>query len=216
MIVSIDGPAASGKGTIARALAAEFDLAYLDTGSLYRMTAYLVLEAGGDPANSNDAISAARAVAGHTIVDEALRTREVADAASKLAAIPEVREALVTYQRDFGRSPPALENGAPAKGAIVDGRDIGTVIFPEADVKLYVSASPEERARRRHLELVDRGQPTEFAEVLAEVKERDRRDAERDISPMKPAQDAHLLDSTDLSIEAAFEAARELVAAAST
>ncbi len=214
MIVAIDGPAASGKGTIARKLAQEFDFAHLDTGSLYRMTAFLVLEAGGDPTSPKDASAAARAVADRLIDDEALRTREVTDAASKVAAIPEVRAVLVDYQRNFGNSPPALAGGSPVKGAVVDGRDIGTVIFPGADVKLYVSASPEERARRRHLELRDRGEAAEFAQVLADVKARDERDASRDISPMKPAPDAHLLDTTDLSIEAAFEAARDIVAAA--
>jgi len=213
-IVAIDGPAASGKGTIARRLADEFELAYLDTGSLYRKTAYLVLEAGGDPANEDDAVAAARAVMGHEVADDLLRTREVSDAASKVSAIPGVRAALVEVQRSFGEHPPSLAGGAPAKGAIVDGRDIGTVIFPEALVKLYVVASPEERARRRHLELHDRGQAADFADILADVKARDERDATRDISPMKPAPDAHLLDTTDLSIEAAFEAARDIVAAA--
>ena len=122
--------------------------------------------------------------------------------------------ALVEVQKNFAQNPPILEDGTPAKGAIVDGRDIGTVIFPEALVKLYVVASPEERARRRHLELHDRGQAADFADILADVKARDERDATRDISPMKPAPDAHLLDTTDLSIEAAFEAARDIVAAA--
>lgn len=213
-IVAIDGPAASGKGTIARGLADEFGLAYLDTGSLYRKTAYLVLEAGGDPANEEDAVAAAKAVMSHEVADDLLRTREVSDAASKVSAIPGVRAALVEVQRSFGERPPSLPGGEPAKGAIVDGRDIGTVIFPEARVKLYVVASPEERARRRHLELHDRGQAADFTDILTDVKARDERDATRDISPMKPAPDAHLLDTTDLSIEAAFEAARDIVAAA--
>jgi len=213
-IVAVDGPAASGKGTIARRLADEFGLAYLDTGSLYRRTAYLVLEAGGDPASEDDAVAAAKSVMGHEVADAMLRTREVSDASSIVSAIPGVRAALVEVQRSFGTHPPALPDGAPAKGAIVDGRDIGTVIFPDAPVKLYVVASPEERARRRHLELHDRGQAADFAEILADVKARDERDASRAISPMKPAADAHLLDTTDLSIEAAFEAARDLVAAA--
>jgi cytidylate kinase len=213
VIVAIDGPAASGKGTIARRLAQEFGLAYLDTGSLYRKTAFLVLEAGGDPSNNDDAVTAAKAVSGHPVADEALRTREVSEAASIVSAIPAVRAALVEVQKNFGQNPPILEDGTPAKGAIVDGRDIGTVIFPDADVKLYVTASPEERARRRHLELHDRGEEAGFAEILADVRARDERDASRDISPMKPAEDAHLLDTTDLSIEAAFEAARDIVAA---
>jgi cytidylate kinase len=214
VIVAIDGPAASGKGTIARRLADEFGLAYLDTGSLYRKTAYLVLEEGGDPADESDAVAAAKSVMSHDVADEYLRTREVSDAASIVSAIPGVRAALVEVQRHFGEHPPSLADGSAAKGAIVDGRDIGTVIFPGAEVKLFVTASPEERARRRHLELHDRGQAADFTEILADVKARDERDASRAISPMKPADDAHLLDTTDLSIEAAFEAARELVAAA--
>jgi len=216
MIVAIDGPAASGKGTIARALAREFGFAYLDTGSLYRKTAYLVLESDGDPSSLEDAVAAARVVSEQTVPDDALRTRTVAEAASRVAAIAEVRAVLVDMQRDFGIDPPALADGALAQGAVVDGRDIGTVIFPNADVKLFITASPEERARRRHLELVDRGQATEFATILSEVRARDERDASRPISPMKPAADAHLLDTTDLSIEAAFEAARDIVAAAFT
>jgi len=214
VIVAIDGPAASGKGTIARRLAKEFDLAYLDTGSLYRKVAYLVLEAGGDPSNEGDALAAAKSVMGHEVADELLRTREVSDAAATVSAFKGVRAALVEVQRSFGTHPPGLPGGAPAKGAVVDGRDIGTVIFPKADVKLFVTASPEERARRRHLELHDRGQAAEFADILADVKNRDARDSQRPISPLKAAPDAHLLDTTDLSIEAAFEAARELVAAA--
>jgi len=213
MIAAIDGPAASGKGTIARRLAQEFGLAYLDTGSLYRKTAFLVLEAGGDPSNNDDAVMAAKAVSGHPVADEALRTREVSEAASIVSAIPAVRAALIEVQKNFGQNPPVLEDGTPANGAIVDGRDIGTVIFPDADVKLFVTASPEERARRRHLELHDRGEEAGFAEILADVRARDERDTNREISPMKPAQDAHLLDTTDLSIEAAFEAARDIVAA---
>ncbi len=214
MIVAIDGPAASGKGTIARRLADHFGLAYLDTGSLYRKTAFLVLEAGGNPADEEDAGIAARAVMNHQIADGDLRTQEVADAASKVATIPAVRAALIEAQKEFGRNPPNLPDGTAPRGAVVDGRDIGTVIFPKAPVKLFVTASAEERARRRHLELLDRGQEATFAAILAEVKERDERDRSRAISPLMPASDAHLLDTTDLSIEAAFEAARDIAAAA--
>ena len=213
-IVAIDGPAASGKGTIARRLADHFGFAYLDTGTLYRKTAFLVLEAGGDPLNEDEALAAAKGAVGRQVADGDLRTQEVADAASKVAAIPAVRGALMDAQREFGANPPVLASDSPAKGAVVDGRDIGTVIFPAAPVKLYVSASPEERARRRHLELLDRGQEVSFSAILAEVRERDERDQSRAISPLKPAPDAHLLDTTDLSIETAFEAARDLVAAA--
>ena len=213
VIIAIDGPAAAGKGTIARALAAHFGCAYLDTGSLYRKTAYLVLQAGKDPTNESDALKAAQAISTTEIQDGDLRNQRVADAASLVAAIPGVRAALVEFQQDFGRNPPDLD-GNPAKGAVVDGRDIGTVIFPDAPVKLFVTASAEERARRRHLELLDAGKGSSFAEILAEVKIRDARDEERPISPLIPAADAHLLDTTDLSIEAAFEAARDIVAAA--
>ena len=212
-IIAVDGPAAAGKGTIARALAAEFGLAYLDTGSLYRKTGYLVLESGGDPTNKEDAEKAARAVAQAEIPDEVLRTQEMAGAASKVAAIPAVRAALVEVQQAFGQHPPDVD-GKPAKGAVVDGRDIGTVIFPAASAKLFITASAEERARRRHLEMLDRGKSASFSDILAEVKDRDARDEARPISPLTPAADAHLLDTTDLSIEAAFEAARVIVAAA--
>ncbi len=214
MIVAIDGPAASGKGTIARLLSAHFNLAYLDTGSLYRKVGFLVLEQGGDPSRPEDAIAAAKAMPGKSIDDGLLRNQEVADAAARVAAIPGVRDALIDFQRKFGQQPPNLPDGKLAKGAVVDGRDIGTVIFPDADVKLYITASPEERARRRHQELIDRGISANFAEVLAEVRARDALDANRPVSPLKQAEDAHLLDTTDLSIEAAFEAARDIVAAA--
>ncbi len=213
LVVAIDGPAASGKGTIARRLAAEFSLAYLDTGSLYRQVAFLVLEAGGEPTDEADALAAAKAVAGRDIEDDKLRNQLVADAASKVAAIPALRTALVDFQKEFGRNPPDID-GVASNGAVIDGRDIGTVIFPDAPVKLFVSASAEERARRRHLELLDRGNEASFGDILTEVKERDARDEARPISPLMPAADAHLLDTTDLSIEAAFEAAKSIVAAA--
>ncbi len=213
IIVAIDGPAAAGKGTIARRLAAHFNLAYLDTGSLYRQVGFLVLEAGGDPSEGEDAVAAARAIFGRSFEDQRLRTQAVADAAARVAAIPEVRAALIEAQRRFGTTPPLLPDGKPPKGVVVDGRDIGTVIFPEAGIKLFITASPEERARRRHQELMDRGISANFGEVLEEVRARDELDATRPVSPLKQASDAHLLDTTDLSIEAAFEAARDIVAA---
>jgi len=185
--VAIDGPAAAGKGTISHAVADHFGFAHLDTGLLYRGTGRRVL-AGADP------VDAARSLSPGDLARGDLRTPEVAQAASKVAAIPEVRQALVAFQRSFAR-----RDG----GAVLDGRDIGTVICPEAEVKLYVTASAEVRAERRFLELDAKGMDVTRAQVLEDVKARDARDAGRDAAPMKPAQDAVLLDTSDLSIAAA-------------
>ena len=185
--IAIDGPAASGKGTIARALAQELGFAHLDTGLLYRAVGAL----GGDP------VAAARGLAPQDLARDDLRTAEAGQAASRVAAIPEVRAALVDFQRSFARTDP---------GAVLDGRDIGTVICPGAELKLYVTASDDVRARRRALEL----QADETA-ILAELRERDARDAARDVAPMRAADDALLLDTSDMSIEDAV--ARALAAA---
>jgi cytidylate kinase len=182
--VAIDGPAASGKGTISRAVAAEFGFAHLDTGLLYRA----VGAKGGDP------VAAARGLTAADLKRDDLRTAEAGRDASRVAANPEVRAALVDFQRAFARR---------AGGAVLDGRDIGTVICPEAEVKLYVTASDEVRARRRHAELAAEGSGLDFATVLAQIRDRDARDAGRDTAPMKPAADAHLLDTTELAIAAA-------------
>ncbi len=185
--VAIDGPAAAGKGTISRALAERFGFAVLDTGLLYRAVGARVL-AGDDP------VAAARALGPEDLTGD-LRSNEVAEAASQVAAIPEVRAALVDFQRAFARR---------EGGAILDGRDIGTVICPEAEVKLYVTASPEVRAERRWKELGG-----DYEAVLAEVMRRDRRDSERAEAPLRPAPDAHILDTSEMSIpEAVAEAAR--------
>ncbi|WP_170585338.1 (d)CMP kinase [Ruegeria arenilitoris] len=189
--VAIDGPAAAGKGTISKAVAAHFGLAHLDTGLLYRAVGRRTLD-GTDP------VEAARSLTAEELEQGDLRTAEIAQAASKVAVIPEVRAALVDFQRSFARR---------AGGAVLDGRDIGTVICPEAEVKLFVTASPEVRAERRYLELADKGADVTRAQVLADVRERDARDAERSTAPMKPADDAVLLDTSDLSIEAALEKA---------
>ncbi|WP_170371753.1 (d)CMP kinase [Ruegeria arenilitoris] len=189
--VAIDGPAAAGKGTISRAVAAHFGLAHLDTGLLYRAVGRRTL-------NGTDAVEAARSLTAEELDQGDLRTAEIAQAASKVAVIPEVRAALVDFQRSFARR---------AGGAVLDGRDIGTVICPEAEVKLFVTASPEVRAERRYLELADKGAEITRAQVLADVRERDARDAERSTAPMKPADDAVILDTSDLSIEAALEKA---------
>ncbi|UWR07973.1 d(CMP) kinase [Ruegeria sp. B32] len=189
--VAIDGPAAAGKGTISKAVAAHFGLAHLDTGLLYRAVGRRTLD-GTDP------VEAARSLTAEELKQGDLRTAEIAQAASKVAVIPEVRTALIDFQRSF-----ALRAG----GAVLDGRDIGTVICPEAEVKLFVTASPEVRAERRYLELADKGAEITRAQVLADVRERDARDAERSTAPMKPADDAVILDTSDLSIEAALEKA---------
>ena len=185
--IAIDGPAASGKGTIARALAQHFGFAHLDTGLLYRA----VGARGGDP------IAAARNLTPKDLARDDLRTAEAGQAASRVAAIPEVRAALVAFQRAFARQEP---------GAVLDGRDIGTVICPLAEVKLYVTASDQIRARRRALEL-----GADEARMLVELRERDARDAARDVAPMRPADDAILLDTSEMSIEAAVARAVETV-----
>ena len=192
--VAIDGPAAAGKGTIARALAKRFGFAYLDTGLLYRAVGARML-AGADP------VEAARRLTPQDLEGD-LRNNAVAEAASRVAVIPEVRAALLDFQRAFAR-----RDG----GAILDGRDIGTVICPEAEVKLYVTASPEVRAQRRWKEL---GQARPFEEILEEVRQRDARDAGRAEAPMKPAEDALLLDTSDMTIAQAVAAATEQVSAA--
>ena len=205
MIIAVDGPAASGKGTLARALAAHFGLNYLDTGTLYRMVALSLIQSGDDPADAMAAERAAKALDVSAFSDADLRSAEVGAAASKVAAIPEVREAVLHTQRDFAHTPP---------GAVLDGRDIGTIVCPDADVKLFVTASAKVRAKRRHEELSRRGEEFSLDAVLADLTERDERDAKRDIAPLKPAEDAHLLDSSDLSIEAAFKRAVAIIEAA--
>lgn len=202
MIIAVDGPAASGKGTLARRLAAHYGLDYLDTGLLYRAVAHAVRSGGGDLADEAAAAAAARALDPAALDDPALRTREAGEAASRVAAMPAVRAALTELQRSFARRAP---------GAVLDGRDIGTVICPDADVKLYVTASLAERARRRRLELEANGQPARQADIEAELAARDARDAARPLSPLVMAGDAHLLDTTNLDIEAAFRAAVSLV-----
>ncbi len=202
MIIAIDGPAASGKGTLARKLAAHFGLPHLDTGLLYRATARALMVQGRDPANRDAAIIAARGLALADIDENTLRGHEMAEAASIVAAIPEVRVALVHLQRAFAHRP---------GGAVLDGRDIGTVICPEACPKIFVTASVEARATRRALELRARGEKTDYAAVLAEILSRDKRDTTRAVAPLQPADDATVLDTTALDIEAAFKAALDIV-----
>lgn len=206
MIIAVDGPAAAGKGTLARALADHFGFAYLDTGSLYRGVAHAMLIAGHAPANEQEALKAAENLDPKAIDPAAIRTAEVGEAASIVAAMPAVRAAILAFQRHFASQPP---DGKP--GAILDGRDIGTVVCPEAEVKLYVTASAEVRAHRRWLELKNSGSELSEAQVLEDVVARDARDTGRASSPMRPADDAHLLDTSNLSIEAAFDAAVVLI-----
>ncbi len=201
LIIAVDGPAAAGKGTLARRLAGHLGLPYLDTGLLYRATGRRVLDAGGNPASPADATAAAQALHPNDLDRPDLRGPPADGAASLVAAIPGVRDALLEFQRRFGR----------VHGAVLDGRDIGTVVFPEAPVKLFVTASPEERARRRHAELLARGNAPPLAEVAAEMAARDARDCAREAAPLRPAEDAVTLDTSRLDADAAFAAALRIV-----
>ena len=194
MIIAVDGPAAAGKGTIARALTRHFGYHFLDTGSLYRMVGLAVLKAGGDPDDPAAAIAAAQSLNPALYRDEDLRNEAVGGAASIVAVIPEVRAALLEFQRAFARQQP---------GAVLDGRDIGTVVCPDADVKIFITATPEVRARRRQLELG----AASYDNVLAEIRARDERDSKRATAPLVAASDAVVLDTSEMGIEAAVEAA---------
>jgi cytidylate kinase len=198
MIIAIDGPAASGKGTLARRIAAHFGLAHLDTGLLYRAVARDVRKQGGALDDSDAATAAAARLDPTTLDDPALRDPGLSEAASIVARIPAVRAAILSYQRTFASRP---------EGAVLDGRDIGTVVCPDADVKLYITASAKVRAERRRREQRGRGEVATFEAVLEDILRRDARDAGRDVSPMRPAADAFLLDTSNLDIEAAFDTA---------
>jgi cytidylate kinase len=195
-VIAVDGPAASGKGTLARRLAAHYDLRHLDTGLVYRAVGLKILSEGLDP------VPAAKAVTLADLDRPELRSEEVGQAASKAAAIPEVRTALRALQRCFAETPP---------GAVLDGRDIGTVICPDAEVKLYVIAAVEERARRRVKELQGRGQTAIYTAVLEDLKQRDARDSQRAVAPLKPADDAFLLDTSALDADQALAAALSII-----
>ncbi len=202
MIIAIDGPAASGKGTLARRIAAHYGYHHLDTGTLYRAVARDLRKRGLKLEDVWAGVTAARVLDPGSLNDPALRGRQAGEAASIVATIPEVRSTLLKFQQEFSRKAP---------GAVLDGRDIGTVVCPDADVKIFVTASPEERARRRHAELVAAGGTLLAADVLADIRARDQRDASRHTAPMKPAQDAALLDTTHLDIDASFRAAVDLI-----
>lgn len=206
MIIAVDGPAAAGKGTLARRLALALNLAYLDTGALYRAVGLGVLRAGGDPADEETAVETAENLDRGILDDPELRGDAAANAASKVAAIPAVRTVLLAFQRDLAANPPDGK-----QGAILDGRDIGTVVCPKADVKIFVTASPEARAERRLKELQGRGIEAIYANVLQDMKERDARDQARAVAPLVPAEDAHILDTTDLDADEAFQQALAIV-----
>lgn len=204
MIIAIDGPAASGKGTLARRLAAHLGRPHLDTGLLYRAVARAMLDAGSPLDDGARAAAIAQSLDVTAFPEERLRGRDMGDAASIVSAFPAVRDALLALQRRFA---------AQAGGAVLDGRDIGTVICPQAELKLYVTASPEERARRRHRELARAGDPVSYDTVLSDIRRRDERDQSRSTAPLTIARDATVLDTTNLDVEAAFARALAIVEA---
>lgn len=201
MIIAIDGPAAAGKGTLAKRIAATLGLPYLDTGILYRATAKRVLEAGGDPADARAALAAAQALDAADLARDDLRDAATSKAASQVASLAPVRLALLDFQRAFGNR----------NGAVLDGRDIGTIIFPQADIKLFVTASVEARAARRYRECLARGEPVVLAEVIADVQARDEADRTRAAAPLMMAVDATLIDTTEMDADAAFARALEVI-----
>jgi cytidylate kinase len=204
MIIAIDGPAASGKGTLGKKLAEHYGLRHLDSGLLYRAVATAVLNNGSKPDDRQAAAMLAKSLDLTALDEAALKTPKVGEAASIVSAFPEVRAALVIFQREFAAKPP---------GAVLDGRDIGTVICPNADVKIYVTAAPQVRARRRNAEYRAQGRQIDESTVLADILARDARDTQRAIAPLKQAPDAHLLDTTNMDISTAIRAAIDIVEA---
>ena len=202
MVIAIDGPAASGKGTLAKRLAAHYGLPHLDTGLLYRAVALTVIDAGHNLDDHQAAARAAASLIADRLADPRLRERAMGEAASRISAVPAVRAALLAWQQRFA---------GDSTGAVLDGRDIGTVVCPNAQVKLFITAAPEERARRRHLELLRRGESASLSAILDDIVARDARDAQRSTAPLKAAADAVILDTTELNAEEAFAAARAVV-----
>jgi cytidylate kinase len=202
MIIAIDGPAASGKGTLGKRLAAHYGLRHLDTGLIYRAVAKALIDAGYPLADRDRALSVAQALDPARFDEKVLKGHAIGEAASIVSAIPQVRAALLAFQQDFAAAPP---------GAVLDGRDIGTVVCPSAEVKIFVVASPQERARRRAAELEGSGEPVDEAAILADILRRDERDRSRTVSPLIPAADAVLLDTTSLGVDAAVAAAIAIV-----
>lgn len=206
-VIAIDGPAASGKGTLARRLAAHFGFACLDTGKLYRAAALIMLDEGSDPADPLAAEGAARRVAANLLADPRLGGEAIGAGASVVAAIPQVRQALLAVQRDFAAHPPP-----PARGAVLDGRDIGSVVYPQADVKLFVTAAAAARACRRVKELRQAGAAAIYEDVLQDLNRRDARDSQRPIAPLAAPPDAVIIDTTALDADGVFARAAALVA----
>lgn len=212
MIIAVDGPAAAGKGTLARRLAAALDYAYMDTGLIYRAVAAKAASAPIAPTDRAKSLEAAAVEAAESMSykdlnRDDLRTEEVGQAASVVAAMPAVRAALLVFQRRFAEAPPDGKTGA-----VLDGRDIGTAICPDAQVKFFVTASPEARARRRHKELIERGEASIYARVLQEMQTRDARDQERAVAPLKPAEDAVVFETSEMDADAVFQAAMDIIA----
>lgn len=207
LIIAVDGPAAAGKGTLARALAERLKLTYLDTGKIYRAVAARLLEAGNSPEDEEAATFLAEGLTAEDLTREDLRSEAVGQAASQVASYPGVRQALLEFQRAFAQHPPA-----GYRGAVLDGRDIATVVCPEAQVKFFITASDEARATRRHKELLERGEESIYARVLEELQQRDARDRSRSTAPLSAAADAFVLDTTDLGAKEVFELALERIA----
>ena len=207
MIIAIDGPAAAGKGTLARRVAEHFNLAYLDTGLLYRAVGKKILDFGNDPEDAAAAETVARALNAQDLNVDGLRVDVVAQAASKVSAVPGVRAALLDFQRDFAKTPPEGSNGA-----VLDGRDIGTVVCQEATAKLFITASTEVRANRRFKELHQADSGAIYARVLEDMKERDERDSSRSLAPLVPANDANVINTSHLSANQVFDQALVFIA----
>jgi cytidylate kinase len=209
LTIAIDGPAAAGKGTLARRLAAEYNLAYLDSGSLYRGTALTLLRDGpfGEDWAESEAVAAAQKLRPELLADPELRAEATGRLASEVAAIPAVRAALLDWQRDFAKHPPAGK-----RGAVLDGRDIGTVVLPDAMVKLFITASDEARALRRFKELQEKGETAIYARVLEDMRERDARDTARSTAPMRPAEDALIIDTSALNADQVYRLAQDYIA----
>jgi cytidylate kinase len=202
LVIAVDGPAASGKGTLAQHLAQHFSLPHLDTGSLYRATAMRVIRSGNEPADTAAATQAAQSLQPADLIDPAIRSEHIGQAASIVSAMPQVRAALLEYQREFAAKP---------TGAVLDGRDIGTVICPNAPIKIFITASYEARAERRYKQLVEFGVQVSYDTVLADIKARDMRDASRTIAPLTPAADAITIDTSALNAQEVYEKVLEIV-----
>lgn len=214
MIITIDGPAAAGKGTLSQKLADRYCLAYFDTGMVYRAVGLLMLKGGRDLKNVLVAESEAEELTYSKMMelstDKDFRSAKGGQAASIISGYPGVRARLLSMQQDFAKNP-VFEDGQPAKGVIYDGRDTGTVVCPQADVKFFITAKPEVRAKRRYDEFIKKGMKADYEEVLRDVKQRDERDATRKDAPMKPAEDAIILDTSEMDIEAVFEKAAAII-----